>query len=177
MVEPTIQQCTVVFETSINIASFLWVCLFYSGRFLTPSWMTSVGNIACLPHFFQESISREIISHMAHMHATHSHSQYTVLHATSNLLAMMVIGPSEDHHHIACFAASKSFATINILASLSSLGMVGVPPHQRHPQVPLFTQTGMPKYDLFSDPHFFNCNFPGNNNQTCNLYAESTLSI
>ena len=67
---------------------------------------------------------------------------------------MMVIDPSEDHHHIACFAAAKSFATINILASLSSLGMVGVPPHQRHPQVPLFTQTGMPKYDLFSEPHF-----------------------
>ena len=32
--------------------------------------------------------------------------------------------------------------------------MVGVPPHQRHPQVPLFTQTRMPKYDLFSEPHF-----------------------
>ena len=30
--------------------------------------------------------------------------------------------------------------------------MVGVPPCQRHPQVPLFTQTGMPKYDLFSEP-------------------------
>ena len=32
--------------------------------------------------------------------------------------------------------------------------MVGVPPHQRHPQVPSFTQTGTPKYDLFSEPHF-----------------------
>ena len=30
--------------------------------------------------------------------------------------------------------------------------MVGVPPHQRHPQVPLFAQTSMPKYDLFSEP-------------------------
>ena len=41
---------------------------------------------------------------------------------------------------------------MNILTSLSSLGMMGVTPHQRHPQVPLFTQTGMPKYDLFSEP-------------------------
>ena len=32
--------------------------------------------------------------------------------------------------------------------------MVGVPPHQRHPQVLSFTQTGMPKYDLFSEPPF-----------------------
>ena len=30
--------------------------------------------------------------------------------------------------------------------------MVGVPPHERHLQVPSFTQTGMPKYDLFSKP-------------------------
>ena len=30
--------------------------------------------------------------------------------------------------------------------------MVGEPPHWRHPQVPSFTQTGMPKYDLFSEP-------------------------
>ena len=30
--------------------------------------------------------------------------------------------------------------------------MVGVPPCQRHPQVPSFTQTSMPKYDLFSKP-------------------------
>ena len=32
--------------------------------------------------------------------------------------------------------------------------MVGVPPCQRHPLVPSFTQTGTPKYDLFSKPHF-----------------------
>ena len=32
--------------------------------------------------------------------------------------------------------------------------MVGVPPHWRHPQVPSFAQTGMPKYDLFSEPWF-----------------------
>ena len=32
--------------------------------------------------------------------------------------------------------------------------MVGVPPHQMHLQVPSFAQTGMPKYDLFSKPHF-----------------------
>ena len=43
---------------------------------------------------------------------------------------------------------------MDISTSLSSLGMVGVPPHQRHPQVPSFTQTGMPKYDLFFKPHF-----------------------
>ena len=30
--------------------------------------------------------------------------------------------------------------------------MLGVPPHWRHPQVPLFAQTSMPKYDLFSEP-------------------------
>ena len=32
--------------------------------------------------------------------------------------------------------------------------MVGVPPHQRHPQVPLFTQTSTQKNALFSKPHF-----------------------
>ena len=32
--------------------------------------------------------------------------------------------------------------------------MVGVPPCQRHPKVPSFTQTGTPKYDLFSEPLF-----------------------
>ena len=35
---------------------------------------------------------------------------------------------------------------------LDSLGMMGVPPHQRHPQVPSFAQASMPKYDLFSKP-------------------------
>ena len=38
-----------------------------------------------------------------------------------------------------------------MLTSLFSLGIVGVPPHWRHPQVPLFAQAGMPKYDLFSE--------------------------
>ena len=35
------------------------------------------------------------------------------------------------------------------------MGMVGVPPCRRHPQVPSFTQTGTPKYDIFSEPLFF----------------------
>ena len=43
--------------------------------------------------FFQELISGEILSPMAHVHAAHSHSQYTVLHAMSNLLVTMVINP------------------------------------------------------------------------------------
>ena len=30
--------------------------------------------------------------------------------------------------------------------------MVGLPPHWRHPQVPSFTQTSMPKYDHFPKP-------------------------
>ena len=55
--------------------------------------------------------------------------------------------------------------------------MVGVPPCQRLPQVPLFTQTGMPKYDLFSKTSFSDSNFPENDNQTFNVYVESTLSI
>ena len=58
--------------------------------------------------------------------------------------------PSADHHHIARYTASKSFATVNISTSLSSLGMVGVPPCQRHPQVPSLAQTSTPKYDVFS---------------------------
>ena len=66
----------------------------------------------------------------------------------------MVIDPSADHCRIACFGASKSFATMNTLTSLDSLGMVGVPPCWRHLQVPLFTQTSTPKYDLFSEPRF-----------------------
>ena len=88
---PTMHSCL---QYPINITSFLWVHLFHSGRFLTPSWTTSVRYIACLPqHFSWELISREIISPMACVHTACSHRQYTVLHATSNLLAMMVIDP------------------------------------------------------------------------------------
>ena len=64
--------------------------------------------------FFQELVSREIRSPVAHVHTAHPHSQYTVLCALSNLLVMILITPSTDHHCIACFAALKSFATVNI---------------------------------------------------------------
>ena len=43
--------------------------------------------------FFWEVISGEIISPMAHVHTACSHSPYTTLHATSNLLVTMVINP------------------------------------------------------------------------------------
>ena len=76
----------------------------------------------------------------------------TVLCAMLNLLAMMVIAPSADCYCLACFGARKSFANANISTSLSSLGLVGVPFGQRHPQAPSFTQTSMPKYDLFPEP-------------------------
>ena len=51
MVDTTIQQCTVVFDTPINVTSFCWVCLFLSGTFLTPSCMNSVKYLGALPEF------------------------------------------------------------------------------------------------------------------------------
>ena len=57
-----------------------------------------------------------------------------------------------DHCLLPCLGAWRSSATDNVLTSRSSLGQVGVPPHQRHPQIPSFAQTGMPKYDPFSKP-------------------------
>ena len=58
MVKPTIQRCTVVFNTPIDITRFLWVHLFCSRRSLTLSWTTSVRYIACFLQFFLGQIHR-----------------------------------------------------------------------------------------------------------------------
>ena len=89
---------------------------------------------------------------VAHMHAIHSHSWYTVLHAMLNLLVMMVIEPLQRP------SSSSMPWSMEIICNQKNfnislfLGLGGVPPHQRHPQVPLSAQTGMPKYDPFFKP-------------------------
>ena len=133
----TIQQCTVVFDIPIDIASFLVIL---------DTLLDELFQIYRRPlRTFFPGINfwRNNITHGMHVCTAHSHSQYTVLHAMSNLLVTMVINPSTDRCHIACFGVLKSFATANISTSLDSLG---------NPQVPLFTQTSMPKYDLFAKP-------------------------
>ena len=75
-----------------------------------------------------------------------------MLHAMLNLLVMMVIKPCFRPSLVSIPWSMDTICNYEFLRSLSSLGMVGVPPHQSHPQVPSFTQTGMPKHDLFSEP-------------------------
>ena len=55
-------------------------------------------------------------------------------------------------------------------------GHKGVPPHWRHPQIPLFTQTGMPNLDPFFASSF-NCDFQTNDNQTIIVYEKRTLVL
>ena len=69
--------------------------------------------------------------------------------------------------------ASQQSASMYFSIDHCSLVVQGVPPHQRHCQTPCSAQTAMTNYDLSS----FDCNFPRNDNQTFNVYTESTLSI
>ena len=78
--------------------------------------------------------------------------------------------------HFPSLGASQQSAFAYLSIDPCSLVVEGVPPHQRHHQIPSSTQTGMTKYDLFSMSSF-NCNFGQSNNQTFNVYMESTLSI
>ena len=91
-----------------------------------------------------------------------------------NLLATMVINPLHRPSSHGMLWSIKIICNHKYFNISLFLGHGGVPPHQRHPQVPSFTQTGIPKYDFFN--LFFDHNFPGNDNQTFNVYAESTLS-
>ena len=52
----------------------------------------------------------------------------------------------------AAFAASKPFGSYNFLTSPSSLAVVGMPPHRRHPQVPWLAQTGARNLIFFCKP-------------------------
>ena len=88
---------------------------------------------------------------MACVHAAHSHSQYTVLCAMSNLLATKVIEPL-------CRPSSPCMLwSMQILCKCEYFDISLFPGHGgvrtpwRHPQVPLFTQTCMPKYGIFSE--------------------------
>ena len=54
--------------------------------------------------------------------------------------------------------------------------LLGVPPCQRHPQIPSFTQTSMPNLDPFFTSSFDH-NFRTNDNQTFIVYAKSTLVL
>ena len=88
---------------------------------------------------------------VACVHTACSHSQYTVLHAPSNLLVTMVIKPCQRPSSSSMpwsmeIIGNQEFFDISLF-----LG-VGVPPCQRHPQLPSFTQTSMPKYDPFFKP-------------------------
>ena len=101
--------------------------------------------------FFQELVSREIISPMAHMHATHSHSQYTVLCATLNLLVMMVINPLHRpslHCMLWSIKIICNHKYFNISLFLGHGG--GAPSSEASPS----SISAMPKYDLFTKPIF-----------------------
>ena len=89
---------------------------------------------------------------MACMCAAHSHSQYTVLCATSNLLVAMVINPLHRLPLPCMLWSMEIICKCNYFDISLPWAWWGVPPHQSHPQVPSSTQTGMPKYDLFSEP-------------------------
>ena len=86
------------------------------------------------------------------MHTACSHSQYTVLCAMSNLLAMLVINPVHRPSLHCMFWSIKIFCNFEYFNICRFLRHGGVPPCQRHPQVPSLTQTGTPKYDHFSEP-------------------------
>ena len=56
------------------------------------------------------------------------------------------------------------------------LGHKGVPPHQRHPQIPWIAGTGTPNLDPFFTSSF-DCNFQPNDNQTFIVYTKNTLVL
>ena len=89
---------------------------------------------------------------MAHICSMHSHSLLIMLCATLNLLAMAMTEPHFRPSSV--FIATSMEITCNCALLVSSLflGLVGVPPCQRNPQIPSFAQTSMPIYDPF---HFF----------------------
>ena len=62
------------------------------------------------------------------------------------------------------------------LVRSSLLGLLGVPPHWRSPQVPWIGQTGTPNLDPFFTSSFGH-NFPTNDNQTFIVYIKSTLIL
>ena len=114
---------------------------------------------------------------MAHMHATLSHiCKPCSVCAMSNLLAMVVIEP--HFRLLSMFIATNMEIICNCALFISSffLGLGGVPPHQRHPQIPLFAQTSMPNYDPFPTSSF-DCNLGRNDNQTFIVHMESTLVL
>ena len=78
--------------------------------------------------------------------------------------------------HSPSLGASQQSASSNFSLDPCSLVVQGVPPRQRRRQTPCSAQTGMTNYDLFSTSSF-DCNFSRNDNQTFNVYMESTLSI
>ena len=126
--------------------------------------------------FFWELSSGERISPVASMHAAHSHSQYTVLHATSNVLAMKVIKPCQRPSSSSISWSMEIICNHKRFDISLFFWLGGVPPCWRHPQIPSFTQTGMPNYEPFSTASF-NHYFERNDNQTFNVYTESTLSL
>ena len=113
---------------------------------------------------------------VACVYAAHSHSWYTVLHATLNLLVMKVIKPC---HRVSSVSIPWSMEIICNHACFDIspfLGLGGGPPHRRHPQIPPFAQTSTPNYDPFFTSSFDH-NFGRDDNQTFNVYAESTLVL
>ena len=93
-----------------------------------------------------------------------------------NLLAMAVINPLRNEPSFSNPWSIETICTLKFLIRSLFLGGVGVPPRQRRRQTPCSTQTGTTNYDLFLTSSF-DCNFSRNDNQTFNVYMESTLSI
>ena len=79
-------------------------------------------------------------------------------------------------HRSPSLGASQQSASSNFSIDPCSLVVQGVPPHQRHHQTPCSAQTGTTNYDLFWTSSFDH-NFSINDNQTFNIYMESTLSM
>ena len=94
-------------------------------------------------------------------------SIYYVLHVMSKPFGVMMVIKNLSVQTVIIYLACLGNYICNHenifghLSLSSFVGMAGVPPHQRHPQVHLFAQTtGMPKYYLFfqtssSDHNFF----------------------
>ena len=93
-----------------------------------------------------------------------------------NLLAMAVTEPRFKWPLLSIPWSIETICIHTVFDRSLFFGGGGVPPCWRHLQIPSITQTGMPNYDPFFASSF-DCNFQRNDNQTFNVYTESTLSL
>ena len=114
---------------------------------------------------------------MACMCAACSHSQYTVLHAMLNLLATIVIDPL-CRLPSPCMLWSMEIICKHEYFDISLfLGHGGGASSLETSPSSIVHSNWYAKVWPFFHTSSFDCNFPGNDNQTFNVYMESTLSI